>query len=92
MSALVRVPIVLGTRSYDIVIGPGLLRDAGKLMADAIARPRVFIVSDETVAKLHLPTLTASLDAASIAHTSHIVPPGEASKDHRTLERLPYKL
>ena len=88
MSALVRVPIVLGTRSYDIVIGPGLLRDAGKLMADAIARPRVFIVSDETVAKLHLPTLTASLDAASIAHTSHIVPPGEASKDHRTLERL----
>ena len=88
MSAPVRVPIALGSRSYDILIGPGLLRDAGRLIAGAIARPRVFIVSDETVATLHLATLTSSLDAAGIAHASHIVPPGEASKDHRTLERL----
>ncbi len=88
MSAPVRVPIGLGARSYDILIGPGLLRDTGRLIAGAIARPRVFIVSDETVAKLHRATLTAALDTAGIAHTAYIVPPGESSKDHRTLERL----
>jgi 3-dehydroquinate synthase len=84
----VRVPIELGARSYEILIGPGLLREAGRLMAGTIARPRAFIVSDDVVAALHLRTLETALDEAGIAHMKHLVPAGEASKDFRTLEDL----
>lgn len=42
--------VELGDRSYDIVVGVGLLREAGVLMTPILRRKRVFIVTDETVA------------------------------------------
>ncbi|GAA0584290.1 3-dehydroquinate synthase [Caenispirillum bisanense] len=81
-----RVP--LGERSYDILVGGGLLAEAGRLMAPVLRQKRVFIVSDETVAGLHLATLTAALDAAGIRHDSHILPAGEATKSFAHLEGL----
>ncbi|MDZ4736090.1 MAG: 3-dehydroquinate synthase [Rhodospirillaceae bacterium] len=88
VSAITRVPIALGTRSYDIVIGPGLLTNAGAELRNVLARPRVFIVSDEVVAALHLATLEHALDESSIAHQAHLVPAGEASKSFATIEVL----
>ncbi len=81
-----RVP--LAERSYDILVGGGLLAQAGRLMAPVLRQKRVFIVSDATVAGLHLATLTAALDAAGIRHDSHIVPAGEATKSFARLEGL----
>ncbi|EKV26900.1 3-dehydroquinate synthase [Caenispirillum salinarum AK4] len=78
----------LGDRSYDILVGAGLLGGAGRLMAPVLRQKRVFIVTDETVAGLHLGTLTAALDAAGIRHDAYIIAPGEASKSYATFERL----
>jgi shikimate kinase/3-dehydroquinate synthase len=75
-----RLPVATSAGTYEVIIGSGLLGQAGALLRGALARPRVIIVTDETVAALHLGTLTGSLDAALIAHQTVTVPPGEASK------------
>ena len=48
MQQTVHVP--LGDRAYDVRIGPGLLSDAGTLIAPLLHRPRVAILTDDTVA------------------------------------------
>ncbi len=73
--------------SYDVVVGRGLLAQAGARIAP-FARGRTVIISDETVAALHGPALTASLAAAGVHSETIAVPPGEASKSFTELERL----
>jgi 3-dehydroquinate synthase len=87
-AAITSVPVALGSRSYDILIGRGLIADAGRAIAERLPNVRAAIVTDETVAGLHLATLTASLDAAGIGHVPVIVAPGEASKNFATLETV----
>lgn len=82
------VPVKLGDRSYDIVIGSGLIERAGREIADRTDAMRVAIVSDETVAGLHLERLTHSLNAAGVHVTPIIVAPGEKSKGFATLETV----
>ena len=83
---IVHVP--LGDRSYDVAIGTGLLPEAGERLAPFFRRPRTVIVSDETVAALHLETLQQGLNAGGIASETVIVPPGETSKSWPMLERV----
>lgn len=83
-----RLRVELGERSYDILTGPGLIEQAGQLMAPLLKRPRVFIVTDSNVAPLYLKTLEASLDKAGIAWGSHVLPAGEAAKSFAQLEAL----
>lgn len=82
------VPVSLGDRSYDVLIGAGLLARAGETISPLLKRPFVPIVTDETVAALHLDTLTTSLDAAGIKSVPIILPPGEATKSFSHLEEL----
>ena len=72
---------------YDVVVGRGLLAEAGAHIAP-IARGRTVIISDETVAALHAPALIASLAAAGVRSQMIAVPPGEGSKSFAELERL----
>ena len=62
-----RLRVELGPRSYDILIGPGLIAEAGKHLRALLAEPRAFIVTDERVGRHYLPLLQASLEAAGIA-------------------------
>ena len=80
--------VALGARAYDIRIGPGLLALAGAEIAPILARPRVAIVTDETVAALHLDALKAGLAAEGIAAEAIILPPGEATKSIANYERV----
>ncbi|WP_037546234.1 3-dehydroquinate synthase [Stappia stellulata] len=83
-----RVAVDLGDRSYDIWIGRGLIEDAGRHIGGVLPGARVAIVSDETVASLHLETLQAALDDAGIAHSAILLPPGEASKRFEVYETV----
>ncbi|WP_309645427.1 3-dehydroquinate synthase [Phenylobacterium sp.] len=78
MTTTVRVG--LDDRAYDVVIGPGLLGEAGGRLRPLLKRPRTAIVSDETVWALHGARLMASLEAAGVACHPVVVPPGEPSK------------
>ena len=86
------VHVNLGDRSYDVVIGPGLLGQAGERIAPLLTRRRVVVVSDENVAALHMDTLRAGLATAGIEMVALALPPGEATKGwpqfSRTVEWL----
>ncbi|WP_374444987.1 3-dehydroquinate synthase [Stella sp.] len=88
MSAVDTVRVGLDQRSYDILVGPGLVAEAGRRMAPVLSSPRVVVVTDETVARLHLATLRGGLDAAGIRHDTVVLPPGEATKDFPHLQHL----
>ena len=76
-----------GFQPYDVVAGRGLLAQAGARIAP-FARGRTVIITDETVAAIHAPALTASLAAAGVASRVVAVPAGEASKSFAQLERV----
>jgi 3-dehydroquinate synthase len=74
------VPVNLGDRSYEVRIGTGLIDRAGAEIAPLLRRKRVAVVTDETVAPLHLAALEAALAGEGIAVQSLALPPGEATK------------
>ena len=83
-----RVSVPLGDRAYDILVGDGLLATCGETIGPILARPRAFIVTDENVAALHLPTLRKALGDAGVDVDHHILPAGEGTKSFAHLERL----
>lgn len=82
------VSVALGARSYEVRIGAGLIARAGEEIAPLLSRPRVAVVTDETVAALHLPALRAALARAGIAAEALALPPGEGSKSWAQLQRV----
>ncbi|MGE4325074.1 MAG: 3-dehydroquinate synthase [Pseudodonghicola sp.] len=74
------VHVELGERSYDVEIGPGLIAEAGARIAPLIKRKRVCVLTDETVAALHLAELRDGLAAAGIEMEALALPPGESTK------------
>ncbi len=78
MREVVHVP--LGARAYDVLISPGLMADAGTLIAPLLPRLRVTIVTEAHVAALHLDRLRAGLAKAGIESATLELPPGEATK------------
>jgi 3-dehydroquinate synthase len=83
-----RLSVDLGERGYDILIGPGLIDQAGPLMLPVMRGRRAFVVTDDQVAPLYLDRVLKTLDAAGIAHEHTILPHGEHSKDFAHLEAL----
>lgn len=73
--------------AYDVVVGRGLLAQAGAHIAP-LAKGRTVIVTDETVAGIHAQALTASLTAAGVNSEIVAVPAGEGSKSFAELERV----
>lgn len=74
------VAVDLGSRSYEVRIGAGLVGRAGAEIAPLLKRRKVAVVTDETVAATHLEALVAGLGAEGIAVTSLALPPGEGTK------------
>ncbi len=75
-----RLAVSLASTGYDVVIGANLLARAGALLAPVLQQKRVVVVTDQTVAGLHLPALLDGLAQTGVATQSIVVPPGEASK------------
>ncbi len=92
MSASLVVPVDLAGRAYDVHVGEGLIARAGERIAPLLKRARAVVVTDATVAKLHLPDLAASLAAAGIEAQTVVLPPGEATKSFAGFEALTREL
>jgi 3-dehydroquinate synthase len=82
------VPVSLGSRSYNVLIGPGLLPETGRLIATRIGKGKCGIVTDENVARHHLATVEASLKAENRFAGSIVLPPGESTKCFAQLTKL----
>ena len=88
MSAPRTIKVDLAGRSYDIVIGPALIDRIGELSRKLLARPKVIIVSDETVAPLYGARAFNSFKNAGVEASIVVLPAGEGSKEFGTFEQL----
>jgi shikimate kinase / 3-dehydroquinate synthase len=83
-----RVEVPLGARAYSILIGPGVLDEAGTGIARIAPRVNCAVVTDAQVAPLYLDRLAASLDRAGLRSTSIVCPPGEGAKSYAEFARV----
>lgn len=80
-----RLQIELGDRSYPILIGKGLLKDA-ELLQKYIAARNLLIVTNDRVAPLYLAPLKQALSSRRVAEV--VLPDGEAYKSLDVLTRI----
>jgi 3-dehydroquinate synthase len=79
------VRVELGDRSYDILIGPGLIAAAGREISSRLKGRKVAVVTDENVGARYLEAFMASLSEAGISAQSLILPAGEKTKSFEHL-------
>jgi shikimate kinase/3-dehydroquinate synthase len=82
------VKVNLGARTYPILIGSGLIGEAGRFIEQLAPGAACAIVTDENVARLHLEALESALDTVKLRHSRTIVPAGEESKSFGVFSRL----
>ena len=82
------IPVMLGERSYDIVLRPGLLATVGGRLRALTTSPKVGVVTDRHVAAHYLQATLRSLRAAGYAPTPIILPPGERTKTLGTIAKV----
>jgi len=82
------IPVGLGARAYDVVVGPGLIDRAGEHIAPLLKTKRTAIVTDSNVGEHHGERLAVSLEKAGVAVDVITVPAGEESKSFEGLASL----
>jgi 3-dehydroquinate synthase len=88
-ASLDTVRLDLGARSYDILVGDGVLSDAGERIAAVTKGRAPIVVTDANVAPLHLDSLNAAMIEAGIAPSPAIIlPAGEKTKDFGHFQTL----
>jgi len=74
------VEVSLATHAYRVVIGDGLMARAGAWLAAVLPQKRVVVITDQTVASLHLPAFMQGLAEAGFDARQLVVAQGERSK------------
>jgi 3-dehydroquinate synthase len=87
-----RLSVDLSARSYEILIGRGLIAEAGKHIAPVLKQRRVIVVTDANVARHHLEALERALSTAGITSESIVLPAGEETKSFAGIENLMNRL
>ncbi len=82
------VPVALGDRAYDILIGRGALGALGQRWPALKAGRRAAIVTDAHVDRLHRPAVEAALRALGVEVATIVVAAGEASKSYAVLQQV----
>ncbi|MBS3957641.1 MAG: 3-dehydroquinate synthase [Clostridiales bacterium] len=80
MAREIRVPVHVPGAGYDVVIGTGVLDEAGRCVREVSGAHALALISDETVYPLYGERVAASLAAAGFRVAEIVIPPGEPSK------------
>ena len=83
-----KVRVELGARSYDILIGSEMLRDAATHVARQLGMTHAVVITDDNVETPHAISVAESLSDADVAVDLMVVDAGETSKSVQTAERL----
>ena len=86
-SALRRLRVELGARSYDILIGPDLLAQDESWVA-LVAGRQVALVTNQLLATLHAPKLRAAIEPHAAKLIQIDLPDGERYKDWQHLQLI----
>ena len=79
-AGIASIPVALAGRSYEVLIGPGLLARAAELIDTRLGPSKCVIVTDQNVAQLHLAPLESALKSRGRHAGTEVLPPGEATK------------
>jgi 3-dehydroquinate synthase len=82
------LPLLLGDRSYDIVIGGNLLDTLGERLQPLLPGRQIGVVSNTTVAPLYLARVLDSLHASGFSTVQVILPDGERHKNWESLTKI----
>ncbi|HXK62515.1 MAG TPA: 3-dehydroquinate synthase [Acidobacteriota bacterium] len=82
------VHVDLGRRSYNILIGPGLLEQLPRLLEKYQINRRLFVIANNTVFALHGERLVRALNSGGFQATQILIPDGEKYKTLETLENI----
>jgi len=77
-----RLNVDLGDRSYEILIGQGLLEHAGRLLSEAVQASRAVVVTHPSIDRLYGEKIIGGLRRAGLKTDCIQVPEGE---DHKSL-------
>ena len=83
-----KVKVGLEKHSYDILIGHGLIKNSGQIIAPLLSKNRVVVITDQNVAPLHLRSFESSMKSAGISVSSLVLPGGESTKSWKYLIRV----
>ena len=75
---------VHASKTYDVIIGPGLINNIGKHILAIKGKCRCAIISDSNVWPLYGAQITSSLNEAELDSVSFVFPAGETSKNTET--------
>jgi 3-dehydroquinate synthase len=89
---MISIPVKTPSRSYEVVIGSGLLAHAGEQLRGVLENKRAFVVTVPPVRRRWAKVLLQSLTATGIETTLLEMPDGERGKRLSTLEKLAEKL
>ncbi len=87
-----RVTVPIPGRSYDVVIGAGVIDDAAGLLPHLDPAATAFIVVDQAISGSWLPRLETGLDALDLHRVALTVPSGEAAKSMQVFDTLLHQL
>ena len=79
-----KVKVGLEKHSYDILIGHGLIKNSGQIIAPLLSKNRVVVITDQNVAPLHLRSFESSMKSAGVSVSSLVLPGGESTKSGST--------
>ncbi|MCY3017617.1 MAG: 3-dehydroquinate synthase [Planctomycetota bacterium] len=82
------VHVALNERSYDIIIQPNIIAEAGRVLAATVHSRRCLVVTDRNVGPKYGPRLAKSLQMAGFDGSLAELPPGEAAKSLKVAEIL----
>ncbi len=80
------VRVNLGNRSYEIIAGNGALTQFGARVSALVKRPRAFVLTDQTVMRLHRDALERAVAPAGLSLDWNALVPGEQTKTFSELE------
>ncbi|MFP6575360.1 MAG: 3-dehydroquinate synthase [Pirellulaceae bacterium] len=85
---IVRVPVDLSDRGYEIYIGSGLLRQTAQHVQSSIAVTQVVAITDSNLKTTHAQIVTENLAQAGIVCDLVTIPAGEGSKSLGIVEQI----
>ena len=89
---MISIPVSTTSRSYEVLIGSGLLARAGDCLGKILESRRAFVVTVPPVRRRWAKVLLKSLAASGIETAFLEMPDGEPAKRLATLEKLAEKL
>jgi 3-dehydroquinate synthase len=89
---MISIPVAAPSRSYEVLIGSGLIGRAGECLGKILENRRAFVVTVPPVRRRWAKVLLKSLEGSGIETELLEMPDGERSKRLATLEKLAGKL